>query len=86
MAKDQEALLKATEAMAKSQSATQAAQSALGQARAQAPPAVQPRLDEAGQQERVFGGRQRQAIGPEVDAVILDALRILAVSPHAHPL
>jgi hypothetical protein len=50
LAKDQETLLRATEAMAKSQAATQAAQSALGQARAQAPPAVQPRLNEADQQ------------------------------------
>ena len=41
-------------------------------------------LGEAGQQVRVFGGRQRQAIGPEVDAVILVASRIFAVSPHAH--
>src|SRR5215470_1202811 len=41
-------------------------------------------LGEAGQQERIFGGRQRHAIGPEVDAVILDALHILALSPHAH--
>lgn len=38
------------EALAKSQAATQAAQSALGQARAQAPPAVQPRLSEADKQ------------------------------------
>ena len=40
-------------------------------------------LCEAGQQARIFGGRQRQAIGTKVDAVILGALRILALSPHA---
>src|SRR5207244_2847213 len=49
-AQAQKEVMDATEALAKSQQATQAAQAALAQAQAQAPKAVQPQLQEASKQ------------------------------------
>ncbi len=50
LAEAQKALLKATESLAKSQTANQAAMAALEQAQAQAPEGAQPQLQEAGQE------------------------------------
>jgi Domain of unknown function (DUF4175) len=50
LAQAQKEVMDATEALAKSQQATQAAQAALAQAQAQAPKAVQPQLQEASKQ------------------------------------
>ena len=41
-------------------------------------------LRESGKQAGIFGGRQCQAIRPEVDAAILSALRVLPPSRNAH--
>ena len=41
-------------------------------------------LRESRQQAGILGGRQRQAIGSEVDALVLSALRVLPPSCHAY--